>query len=374
MKNVIHFLVGRPKPESVNGVVKAVYYLSKYEATYSNSKVEVWCISSKKAPGEYVLDTGIKCRIFPKNIMFFKKEITSEIKKLKGETIFHLHGVFSVYNWVLAIILWQSKIKYLVSPHGALRIPALSKNQLKKKIVKPFVKFYIKKASKLRAISKAEAIDIYKFGVELEKIALIPNGVELTPFASLPENMLKEIFQRKILTFIGRLDVYYKGLDILLKALAEVPVFTLYLIGPFFTKNDKKRIENLIDKENIKEIVFFMGRMYGEKKIEFLRGTFFFVHPSRSEGLPLSVLEALSQGIPVIVSTSIDPDRIIEKNKAGLTIEANIGSLIEALLKIQELSFDEWLEMKHSARRLIENIFQWDKIGEEMHKIYSTIN
>ncbi len=368
---IIHFLVGRPKPESSNGVVKSVYYLSKHELQYSD--VEVWCISSRKNPGEYTLDTGIKCKIFPSHILNFKKNIDSELKKTKNNVIFHLHGIFSIYNLILALKLNRYKIKYLISPHGSLRAKALAQSKYKKKIVIPIVKFYTQRAIKIRALSLAEAIDICKFGIKKSKVTIIPNGVESIYFENSPILMQKKIFESKILTFIGRLDVFNKGLDILIKAMAEVPLISLYLIGPFFTKNDEKIIKCLINNLNLKEKIFIMGEMYGSEKIEFLKRSFFFIYTSRFEGLPLSVLEALSFGIPVIVSDFLDPKRVIQHHNAGFVTTTDVHSLRDTLRQILTLNFKEWLKMRDAAWRLAEKNFLWNKIAEKMNKEYEKI-
>lgn len=107
------------------------------------------------------------------------------------------------------------------------------------------------------------------------------------------------------LGFIGSLQVKYKGLQTLLDVLAQLkeklPPFVLKLLGPGETSFWLKRVRRLGLDRNVK----FEGVLQSGSRIwQWLDEVDLYLQPSLSEGLPRSVIEAMSRGCPVIASTA----------------------------------------------------------------------
>jgi glycosyltransferase involved in cell wall biosynthesis len=102
---------------------------------------------------------------------------------------------------------------------------------------------------------------------------------------------------------IGSLDVRYKGFDIALKALFSIkdtiPDFELNLVG----QGNGNRVMTVARKYGIENKVKIIGRLKsGQDIFDLLDSLTLYLHPSRTEGLPRSLIEAMSRGCPCLAS------------------------------------------------------------------------
>jgi len=158
-----------------------------------------------------------------------------------------------------------------------------------------------------------------------EKYYVIPNGIDMDFLESdEPEG--------DYILFLSRIDIYHKGLDILIDAFARIaaksPEIRLVLAGYEFDSVDKltQRLP-----AGIRERVSYAGFVSGEEKRRILGGARVFVLPSRIEAHPISILEAMACGRAVLVS-DIAELKFVEDNKLGLTFPSgSIDGLAEKL-------------------------------------------
>lgn len=131
------------------------------------------------------------------------------------------------------------------------------------------------------------------------------------------ENHLRLIeTEKEVLNFglIGNLEVKYKGFDIAMRALSIFKQktnhhFVLHLVGG--GKDDY--IKKLVTLYNLKDNVNIVGRLKsGNEVFEFLDTLDIYIHPSRQEGLPRSVIEAMGRGCPVLASSIAGVPELIE--------------------------------------------------------------
>ena len=162
----------------------------------------------------------------------------------------------------------------------------------------------------------------------------IPNGVDMpedTP-GQMPQ-CCASIAGREFMLTLGRLH-HYKGLDVLLDAIkrlcregGEVP--KLVIAG------DGKEMQNLqrqAQELGISDKVIFAEAVFGEQKHWLLRNCKFFLQPSRAEGMPLTVLEAMAYGKAVIGTNIEGIAQLITNNENGILVEPEDGvSLSQAI-------------------------------------------
>jgi glycosyltransferase involved in cell wall biosynthesis len=103
---------------------------------------------------------------------------------------------------------------------------------------------------------------------------------------------------------IGNTDVYYKGFDITLKALSlvkeQIPNFKLYLVGG----GSGKAVRNLAIKLDLIDNIVFVGKIRsGVEIFKFLDNLDIYLHPSRTEGMPRALIEAMARACPCLASS-----------------------------------------------------------------------
>ncbi len=138
-----------------------------------------------------------------------------------------------------------------------------------------------------------------------ESIAVVPNGVpELSTHRgdqppSSPSAGLRIVF----LSTLSR----HKGLFVLLDAVTlvvqEFPEVECHIAGPWYGAGTEQLVRKQLEDTHLTSRVTFHGQLAGEKKMEFLQRGDLFVFPGiQQEGQPLTVLEAMCAGLPVVAT------------------------------------------------------------------------
>jgi glycosyltransferase involved in cell wall biosynthesis len=189
-------------------------------------------------------------------------------------------------------------------------------------------------------------------------IKIIPNGISPELLETSPED-------DDYILYIGRIDIYGKGLDILIKAYKEFytsfPDVRLIIAGD---GKDMEGVKSIFTKlpQDVRKNLELTGWVSGEKKIEVIRKALFCVFPSRHEVQPISVLEAMACGKAVIVSHIPEFDFVIQ-NGTGIAFELeNPYSLSQAM---QELMVsNKRQEMGIRGREWVKE-FTWERVAEQ---------
>ena len=191
---------------------------------------------------------------------------------------------------------------------------------------------------------------------EWKRLALLPNP--LPPAVKLGNSIGVEKRQRQILS-VARL-VPQKGLDILIAAFATIPVslrtgWTLSLVGE---GPERFRLEEKVESLGISSFVCSEG--FSAQPLEFMARAAIFALPSRFEGMPNALLEAMAMGLPVIVSdASPGPLEMVADGVNGLVVPTeNIAAMAEAL-KMLMRNPELRNELGDEARRKLREL-QWD--------------
>jgi len=186
---------------------------------------------------------------------------------------------------------------------------------------------------------------------------LIPNYVETNKFK--PMHITKK---RGSICFIGRLTEQ-KNLFALLEALEGLP-YTLTIIG---SGEQGEQLKEFAQKNKVK--ANFLGNIPNHKLPKILNWHELFVLPSLWEGMPKTLLEAMSCGLPVI-GTKINGIReVIEHGRNGVLCDIDSGSIRQAIMSLMEKEeFKKRVGI--SARKTIEESFSLQKLAEEELKLY----
>jgi glycosyltransferase involved in cell wall biosynthesis len=289
----------------------------------------------------------------------------------------HIHGLWQLSTSAAARAARSESKPYIVSAHGMLESWALANKRLKKSIYAwLFERANLRAATCLHALTRAEARDYRNFGLR-NPIAIIPNGVDVPSACSAEPflNRFPELRGKRLLLFLGRIH-FKKGLDVLCEAWTRVsrdwPDAQLVLAGPDF-ENTRTPIEKLLEERQIRHRVTFTGMLANDLKWSALRAAECFVLPSYSEGLSVSVLEAMGMGLPVIVSEQCNLPEVAERNCGWVIQPRAPGSndLESALGDVLRASSPARARLGANGRRLVAERYSWTVVGEQMSALYA---
>jgi glycosyltransferase involved in cell wall biosynthesis len=260
--------------------------------------------------------------------------------------------IHEIYNFNIIPLIFFSRLNNIniyICPRGTLSPIALEINRFKKYLYHKIVfRNIVKLTDGFIALNKGEKFHIKKL-FKSYKIYVIPNGINKTN-SYLKRNTKTKFKKKKILVgFLGRYDFYIKGLDILLKEYALYlnkslrKSIKLIFIGEHRIKHgySSKLIINHFNKIHKKNSIILSGPFYDKKKYKELLKFDILIQPSRSEGMPNTVLEAMSMGVPVAATKETNILNIIKKSNSGWEINHKLNNISNFLLKLENINKKE---------------------------------
>ncbi|UVC10929.1 glycosyltransferase [Rhizobium sp. TH2] len=305
----------------------------------------------------------------------FAPAMVASLMQAKPDLV-HVHGVWQFH--VAAVHLWSmlSGKPYVVSPHGMLEpwIRARS-SRLKGAVSSLYQNRFLKKAGGYHLLTEKESGDVAEF-LTGQPARIIHNFAE--PFSSdgaKPGWWKPEFDGRDIYLFLGRIHEK-KGIMELMDAWArlssENEQFRNGSALVFCGWNDgiegfEAKVSALGQKFGN---VLFAGPQYGPDKNRSMGTAKFFLLPSKSEGLPMAILEAWAAGKPAIMSPECNLDIGFERGAAfrtGYTADTIYPSLVAA----HNLSGEDWARASENAKALVAAEFSEQSVRDGLLSLYN---
>lgn len=261
--------------------------------------------------------------------------------------------------------LRKDKIPYIIVPRSSMTKQAMHNHSWLKKWIahKLYFNKFIKKAWRIQYLTQQEADDSAK--LFKTPYFIVPNGFDIP-------DVFKDSFCSKGIQaiFIGRLDMYQKGLDLLLDAITEAHKelrdagFFLNIYGPH--RYDYEKIKQEIENREITDIASVNDEISGKDKEKVIMASDLFVMTSRFEGHPMGMIEALAYGLPCFVTPGTNMLDVIREYDAGWICDVDRQSIKDALL-VAISEKEKYREKSSNALRLAKR-YDWGKLAEEFHK------
>ncbi|MGH7999919.1 MAG: glycosyltransferase family 4 protein, partial [Brasilonema sp.] len=177
--------------------------------------------------------------------------------------------------------------------------------------------------------------------------------------------------QKRYILFLGRV-VPEKRPDLLVDAFSALNPLGWKLVLAGGVSDTKSFTSQLLEKVANNPNIVFAGELRGQRLWEIVRGAGLFVLPSDLEGLPLAMLEAMQEEIPVVASDIPPHKQLISGGRGKLFEAGNLTSCVRtldwAINHPQELR-----AMAVHAKRHVQLNYSWDHITNETLKLYTTL-
>lgn len=365
---IIHLVLGKANPNRMNGVNKVVFQLATQQAL-AGKKVSVWGIT--RNPEHTYEARAFHTRLFRKGNTPFgiSRELKQALTAKKDTAVFHLHGGWIPAFYTIAAVLHRCGARFVITPHGAYNTIAMQRNKWIKKLhFQFFEKVLLSRASKIHCIGQSEVTGtncLFPAG----NTFLQPYGFEAPAQTSADRETGRENF---ILGFVGRIDVFTKGLDLLLQAFSTLQQqeknSVLWIVGD----GDSDSLKKLIDRYALQDAVTCWGGKFGSEKETLMQQMHVFAHPSRNEGLPASVLEAAAAGIVPVVTQATNLGMAVEHSGCGIVVDdEDADALTRAFFTLKK----EWernglYQRGNRAVQMVKQDFSWHTILHGFDQLY----
>lgn len=276
-------------------------------------------------------------------------------------------GVYFISNIIFSFTLRKRRIPYIIVPRSSLTIQAQNNSKwLKKRIFNfLFFKSFIRKALAIQYLTVDEFKDS---STKWNKhYFIVSNGVVLPRYSKFYFNKVDKLSG----LFIGRIDIYQKGLDLLVEACRRVQNelradnIVIKLYGPDHN-DEKSKLQNMIIQNNVDDIIELRDAISGKKKEEVILKSDFFIMTSRFEGHPMALIEALSYGLPCIVTQGTNMKKEICEYDAGWGCGNSIEEICSALLEVKRDK--DILNEKSISARVLAVKYDWNTLARVFHE------
>jgi glycosyltransferase involved in cell wall biosynthesis len=279
--------------------------------------------------------------------------------------VVYLHDVYSVLSVAAARASASAGVPYVMQPFGSL---APTRERGKPTIKRVFLALWGRRTlSGARAVihsTEAERSDFLAAGVRPEQLVDLPLPLELPSQTPMPKRA------RPTIAYVGRLHPI-KGIDLLLHAFhaarMSIPSLRLEIIGP--GTDYRRTLERLADRLQLGDAVEFHGFMDAEDKVDHLKRAHLFALLSRSEGLPVAVLEAMACGLPVIVSDGCHLPEV--DGRAGVVVSGDPCDTSAAIASL--LGDPERLARLGQGAREFADRFRADSVNPRIVELFRAI-
>jgi len=299
-------------------------------------------------------------------------------RSIRSAGVVHFHGLWQGHTRRGCRAARLANVPYLVAAHGMAEPWALRHKALKKKVYTALVEGRnLRAASCLHALSRPEVGHLRTLAPRTS-IALVPNGVDLSPFEGLParselEAEFPELTGKFVLLFFGRLHVK-KGLDLLAGALGAVrrehPEAHVLLAG-----NDDGALAPFRERaeaEGVADRITCLGHVSGERARRVWGAADAFVLPSYSEGFSMAILEALACRLPSLITTACHFPELADAG-GGIVVEPTLGGVTAGLRDLLGRSPGDRGRLARNGRELVERRYTWDRQADRLASVYQWV-
>ena len=301
-------------------------------------------------------------------------------KNVQKFDIVHVHGLYYFSTIAAAHYCSMFKVPYVISIHGALDPYLRKRSKLRKFLFhKLFLDLVINKADGVHYTTEIERAKAHAKLRYRSPSFVAGLGINLDDFERLPP---KGMFRMKygvsmtvpIILFLGRIN-FKKGLDLLVRSFRKIldifPDVILIIAGPE-DPGYGIQVRKGLSENGILEKTIFTGLLLGDEKLAVFNDADIFVLPSQTENFGIAIAEAMACRLPVITTNQVNIWEKISSAKAGIIINCVSGELTTALLEL----LDQPSKCKaygSNGRKLVEEAFNWNRIGEKLSQEYNRI-
>lgn len=252
--------------------------------------------------------------------------------------VVHLHGWWHLLGPIGALACRRQGKPLLCTPNGTL--PAMERKLGPKRLYDLALGARVQETvARWLAVSEAEVNQFRRAGIAADRIDVVPNGVDLEEFDTLPPpgtgRSLLGIGEEPVVLYLGKLTPR-KGVDHLVGAMARLQTKGARLVIAGNDMGARAAIERRVEALGLAPRVLFAGLVTGEARAAVLADADVLVYPSSDEIFGLVPFEGLLAGTPCVVSDDCGCGEVVRRARAGDLVrfgdERGLAEAIDGLL------------------------------------------
>jgi glycosyltransferase involved in cell wall biosynthesis len=221
----------------------------------------------------------------------------------------------------------------------------------------PLIRLVWKRAKALIANSQGLRGIALRFS-PASSVHVIPNGVESSTY-----HPVERDWSKVKLLFAGRL-VHQKGVDILIQALSKLQDlrWELDLVGDGPKSDEYARF---VSEAGLADRVHFKGWLADEDLRKAYQEATHFILPSRHEGMPNVILEAMASGLPVIATRIAGSEELVLDGKTGYLVQMEDPQALAAAIRDLITSSGRSASFGKAGRERVVSQYSWEMVAKQ---------
>jgi glycosyltransferase involved in cell wall biosynthesis len=202
---------------------------------------------------------------------------------------------------------------------------------------------------------------------EVEKLVALPPGTVITIHNGVPDKSYVPVPRPRpgpLIGAVGRLE-FQKGLDVLIHALREIDEASLVLVGD---GSEREALEGLAVRLGVADRVMWVG--WSDDPRRYLGAFDVFAFPSRFEGFPLALLEALLAGSAVVATNVGSIPEAVQDGETGLLISPEDPAALADAIRRLLADVDLRRKLGEQGRNLVRSRFTADHMARSFESLY----
>lgn len=294
-----------------------------------------------------------------------------------NDVIFHIgQTVTSKINKDLLEL--YTKARFVFSFHGQITLPIGSLLKVQKNFLAKF--YYLKEHILAKKLFKSISFLTYQSNTNLNylkfyyrgPIEKITMGIHFDKYQGYEKNQCRSSLNlplnKKILLTVCRL-YGLKQVDIVIETLTAIEKDFLYIVMGHGTREYENYLNSKAEKLKEKNKLIFVGYKTGMELVNYFNSADLFIHTSKSEAGPVSVMEAMACGLPIFCTDTGNTAEVLNENHAGIIVGVNN-------YKEWEEELIEYLSGKPAvalATAVVKEHYDWKNISRKFIAIYKDL-
>ncbi|MGB3402403.1 MAG: glycosyltransferase family 4 protein [Microcoleaceae cyanobacterium] len=315
-----------PSPEKINGVNNTIWPVA-IEQSHQGHQVSLILNQQPTQKGIALAhEEGLQWIEIPSRFWGYHPQVLQSFLVAQRPDVVHFHSIFIPQQPNFARRLKQHRIPYVITPN-AITPQLLHRRWLKKWVYSALIeKSYFYSSAAIAVVSPPEQKALMSFVPGYSgKVRWIPNPIPantLTGYQWQPKTTPKRV------VYLGRFDVWQKGIDRLVEVGRLLPDIEFHLYG---IEDDKTRRWLHRIQRNLPKNVYFHPPVLGAEKLKVLTAASLYIQMSRWEVFGISIAEAMALGVPCAVANTTNLAELFHSHDLGLVLSENLSQAASQL-------------------------------------------
>ncbi|MBD2306183.1 glycosyltransferase family 4 protein [Chroococcidiopsis sp. FACHB-1243] len=297
------------------------------------------------------------------------KVLTQSLRELKPDLV-HASLTLSPLDFILPEICEELNLPLVATfhtPYAGKGAKLVSGTQLLAyQLYAPFLINY----DRVIVFSEVQRELFAKMGLTADKVAVIPNGVDVEKYSPGTSRIKQEFHAERLFVYQGRIAAE-KNIEAMLRAWKQAdmkPSSKLLMVG------DGSLTASLRPFYSAEFGIYWLGYIADEnRRLEILRGSDVFVLPSLVEGLSISLLEAMACGLACL-ATNVGADGEVLENGAGVVLTPRrVTSQLSTLLPLFQDHPELTILLGQKARQRVLERYTLSQNIDRLEQLYDSV-